>query len=57
MSNSVTKDGEYVVIRVHQDDAHGLRVALAPCPCKAPKSNATAAIRERLRRALGTASA
>ena len=40
------------VIYVPADEIHGLLVALAPCPCKGPKSNATQDIRDRLANAL-----
>jgi len=40
------------VICVPADEIHGLLVALAPCPCRAPKSNATQGIRDRLATAL-----
>lgn len=46
------EDG-FAVIRLPLDQIHGLRVALAECPCKASKSTATQAIRHRLSRALG----
>lgn len=36
------------VIYVPADEIHGLLVALQPCPCKGPKSKATADIRKRL---------
>jgi len=40
------------VIYVPADEIHGLLVALAPCPCKGPKSSATQDIRDRLANAL-----
>lgn len=40
------------VIRLPLADAHGLRVVLAGCPCRATKSLATEDIRTRLDRAL-----
>ena len=40
------------VIYVPADEMHGLLVALQPCPCKGPKSKATADIRQRLADAL-----
>ena len=55
MEGSITRDGDYVVIRTHIDDVHSLRVALQPCTCKAAKSNSTADIRERLDRGLARA--
>lgn len=51
---SVRIEGDMCVIRVPRDEVHGLRVALAECPCKAPKSNGTKNIRQRLATALGT---
>ena len=42
----ITREGEYIVIRLPVSKAHSLRVALADCPCKAAKSNATANIRK-----------
>lgn len=50
---SVRVEGGFAVIRVPLAEIHGLRVALAPCPCAAPKSIETAGIRARLERALG----
>lgn len=43
------------VIYVPADEIHGLLVALQPCPCKGPKSNATADVRKRLADALALA--
>ncbi len=45
---SITREGDYAVIRVPMREVHGLRVALTPCSCRAAKSNATKTIRERL---------
>lgn len=53
LTPSLTEEGGYAVIRIPVDQVQSLKVALAPCPCAAPKSNATAGIRERLRAALG----
>ena len=50
---SVRVEGGVVVIRLPVGEAHGLRVALAECPCRAAKSNETANIRQRLVKALG----
>ena len=50
---SVKREGEFAVIRLPISEVQALRVALASCPCKAPKSTATTATRERLRQALG----
>lgn len=54
---SITRDGEYVVIRVPVSEVHPLRVALQPCPCRGAKSAGTAAIRDRLDRGLARAMA
>ena len=48
----VTIEGGMAVIRIPLSEIHGLRVALHPCPCKAPKSHATIEIRDRLDKAL-----
>ena len=50
---SVYREGDTAVIRLPMSEVHGLRVALAPCSCRAPKSIATEDTREALRRALG----
>lgn len=50
---SVRMEDGMCVIRVPLADVHGLRVALAECPCRAAKSIATATIRQRLATALG----
>lgn len=50
---SVRIEDGMCVIRVPVSDVHGLRVALAECPCRAAKSIATATIRQRLKKALG----
>lgn len=57
MSGSITRDGEFIVIRIPESEVHGLRVALVPCPCpcRAPKSQSTADIRARLERGLARA--
>lgn len=52
-AGSVKREGGYAVIRVPLEDVHSLRVALAPCPCKATKSKGSAGIRWRLAKALG----
>lgn len=52
LGGSVTVERGMAVIRVPLREVHGLRVALAECPCKAPKSTSTATIRQRLDRAL-----
>lgn len=51
---SIRIEAGYAVIRIPMDEVHGLRVALAECPCKAPKSYATMNIRQRIVRALGS---
>jgi hypothetical protein len=53
-TGSVSVEGDHAVIRVPLSQVHALRVALAPCPCRAPKSNSNAEVRARLARALGT---
>lgn len=50
---SVRVEDGMAVIRIPLGEVHGLRVALAPCPCRAPKSAETANIRQRLVMALG----
>lgn len=50
---SVRVEGGVVVIRLPVGEAHGQRVALAECPCRAPKSSGTMTIRQRLAKALG----
>jgi len=55
MTASIRRDGDEVVIRMPLTDIQSLRVALAPCPCRATKSIATAEIRERLGRGLAAA--
>ena len=50
----VRREGDMAVIRIPLGEVHGLRVALAECPCRAPKSIETANIRQRLAKALGT---
>lgn len=52
---TIKREGEEVVIRIPVQEVLGLRVALAPCPCKATKSFATADIRSRLERGLSRA--
>lgn len=46
-------EGEDVLIRLPKEEAQGLRVAMAPCPCRATKSTATTNIRNRLSKAIG----
>ena len=47
-TGTITRDGEYAVIRIPLSEVHGLRVALEPCCCLASKSTATADIRRRI---------
>lgn len=53
LSGSITREGQFAVIRVPLDDVHALRVALEECPCKHTKSIATQNIRKRLSQGLG----
>ena len=56
MAKSVKIDDDgHAVIRIPLDQVHGLRVALAPCPCRAVKSDATSATRSALDKALAQA--
>lgn len=55
MTATAYRDGDKVVVTIPVDEVQGLRVALQPCPCRAPKSISTAAIRERFVRGLGMA--
>ncbi len=55
MAGSITREGDFLVVRLPLEEVHSLRVALQPCPCKAPKSNATADIRKRLEQGLAKA--
>lgn len=48
-------EGGYALIRVPLDRVHGLRVALAECPCRVTKSLPTVNIRLALAAALGKA--
>lgn len=52
MSRSITIEDGHAVIRIPIEDVHSLNVALQPCPCRAPKSNGTSAIREALSKGL-----
>ena len=52
-AGSVKVEEGMAVIRIPLSEVHGLRVALGPCPCTAPKSTATADVRQRLAVALG----
>lgn len=51
--SSVRIEGGMCVIRMPISEAHGLRVALAECPCRATKSIETKTVRQRLATALG----
>jgi len=51
-NGSVTRDGEYAVIRVPLSQVHALRVALHPVPAGAATSTATQQIRDWLDKAL-----
>lgn len=50
---TVRIEGGDVLIRLPLAHAHGLRVALAECPCRAPKATGTIGIRQALSKALG----
>jgi hypothetical protein len=52
---SITRDGAFIVVRIPIKQAHELRQALQPCPCKAPKSIRTGDIRLRLQQGLARA--
>ncbi|RMC33743.1 hypothetical protein [Paracoccus alkanivorans] len=49
---SVKREDGFAVIRIPMSEVHGLRVALAECPCRATKSTETANIRRRFDKAL-----
>ncbi len=53
-SAAIRQEDGYAIIRIPLEDVHSLRVALAPCPCKAPKTIETENIRGRLAKALRT---
>ncbi len=55
MAKSVRIEDGHAVIRIPLDEVHGLRSALAECPCRAVKSEATTATRRALDRALAQA--
>lgn len=55
MAGSITREGDFIIVRLPLDEVHSLRVALQPCPCKAPKSHTTAEIRKRLEKGLARA--
>lgn len=50
------REGDKIIVTIPIEEAHSLRVALQPCPCKSTKSHATTKIRERFVRGLGIAS-
>lgn len=52
MRGSVSREGEYAVIRVHMDDVHAFRVALKPIRAGEVTSNATQAVRDGIDKAL-----
>lgn len=54
---AIWKDRETgrIMVAIEPNEAHELRCALQPCPCKSPKSRSTAAIRERFVKAIGRA--
>ncbi|MBS8227123.1 hypothetical protein [Vannielia litorea] len=54
-ASSIKRDGEHLVIRLPIVEAHSLRVALQPCPCKGAKSASTADIRIRMSKAIAKA--
>ena len=54
---SVRIEDGHAVIRIPLDDVQALRVALAECPCRAVKSEATTATRRALDKALAQAMA
>ena len=49
---SITREGDFAVIRVPMAEVHALRVALHPIPAGATTSAATQSIRTRLDKAL-----
>lgn len=55
MAKSVRIEDGHAVIRIPLEQVHGLQVALAPCPCRAVKSEATTATRRGLEKALAQA--
>lgn len=52
MTGSITRDGDYAVIRIPMSEVHALRVALHPVQAGATISTATQSIRDRLDKAL-----
>lgn len=57
MKSTARMEDGFVVLRIHPDDLHRVGVALAECPCRAVKSNATKDDREWLRGAILAAKA
>ena len=55
MTTTARREGDNIIITVPVAEAHALRVALQPCPCKSAKSTATTDIRARLARGIGMA--
>lgn len=55
MRGGTQRDGEYVVLRIHEDDVHSVIVALNPHRAEEPTSAATDNTRKRIQRALRAA--
>lgn len=53
--SSARREGENIIVTIHEDEVQSLRVALQPCLCRHPKSAGTAALRARFVRGLGMA--
>jgi len=53
--STARREGDNIIITVPVAEAHSLRVALQPCPCKSAKATATTDIRARLARGIGMA--
>ncbi|MGR3823832.1 hypothetical protein [Salipiger marinus] len=49
---SITREGGFVVIRIPEDEVHGLVVSLEPCPCRASKSTSGVNLRARIAKGL-----
>jgi hypothetical protein len=49
------REGGNVIVTIPLEEVQSLRVALQPCACKHPKSNATSDIRTRFVKGLGMA--
>lgn len=50
--SSVHRDGDFVVIKIHEKRINSVCVALTACKCVTPKSKSTERVREALRGAL-----